>query len=263
MKIDVVTLFPSMVEGLLEDGVVGQAIKSGKLELSTTQPRDFTEDVHKTVDDRPFGGGDGMLMMATPLDSALKSAYSKFSAKPHVIYLSPQGRPLNDAKARELAKRDGLVFVCGRYAGVDQRVINRHVDEELSIGDYVLSGGELAAMVTIDALARFIPGVLGNQVSSENESLAGGLLEEPQFTRPREVLEQGVPEFLLSGDHKKIEAFKKALSVLVTYQKRPDLWMENGDKEDLKSAVSLLKSLSDEELEACGLSCKFLEEIDG
>ncbi|XGC79428.1 tRNA (guanosine(37)-N1)-methyltransferase TrmD [Bdellovibrio bacteriovorus] len=223
LKIDVITLFPEMIEGAVGHGVLGQAIKSDLLSVKAHTPREFTEDKHRTVDDRPFGGGDGMIMLAEPLKKTLEKVQHNTSK---VIYLSPQGRTLTAAIAKEFSKEEHLVFICGRYGGIDQRIINEYVDEELSIGDYVLSGGELGVLVTIDALARFIPGVLGHGESAEKDSFSDGLLEQPNFTRPREYLGQDVPEVLLGGNHKLIEEWKAKVSALVTLKKRPDLFRE-------------------------------------
>lgn len=223
LKIDVITLFPEMIEGAVSHGVLGQAIKSDLLSVHAHTPREFTEDKHRTVDDRPFGGGDGMIMLAEPLKKTIQKVQHNTSK---VIYLSPQGRTLNAAIAKEFSKEEHLIFICGRYGGIDQRIINEYVDEELSIGDYVLSGGELGALVIIDALSRFIPGVLGHGESAEKDSFSDGLLEQPNFTRPREFSNQEVPEVLLGGNHKVIGEWKGKVSALVTLKKRPDLFRE-------------------------------------
>lgn len=221
MKVEVVTLFPEMILGALGYGVLGQALEKKLLEVSVVNPRDYAEDRHRSVDDRPFGGGDGMIMLADPLKKLFEEKKHKNSK---VIYLSPQGPTLTAQKAKDLSQAEHVILLCGRYGGVDQRVLNSFVDEELSIGDYVLSGGELGALVVIDSLSRFIPGVLGHADSAEKDSFSDGLLEEPHFTRPREVLEQSIPEILFSGHHEKIETWKHQVSVLVTLVKRPDLF---------------------------------------
>ncbi|UOF01918.1 tRNA (guanosine(37)-N1)-methyltransferase TrmD [Bdellovibrio reynosensis] len=223
LKVDVITLFPEMIEGAVSHGVLGQAVKSDLLSVKAHTPREFTEDKHRTVDDRPFGGGDGMIMLAEPLKKTIEKVQHNTSK---VVYLSPQGRTLNAAIAKEFSKEEHLIFICGRYGGIDQRIINEYVDEELSIGDYVLSGGELGALVIIDALARFIPGVLGHGESAEKDSFSDGLLEQPNFTRPREFLGQDVPEVLVGGNHKVIGEWKDKVSALVTLKKRPDLFRE-------------------------------------
>ncbi len=221
LKIDVITLFPEMIEQAVSYGVLSSGIKGGHLEVKTHTPREFSQDKHRTVDDRPFGGGDGMIMLAETLENTLHKVKHKTSK---VIYLSPQGPVLTAEKSQALAKEEHLVLLCGRYGGIDQRVINSFVDEELSIGDYVLSGGELGALVVIDAVSRFIPGVLGHNESAEKDSFSSGLLEHPNFTRPREWQGEEVPEVLLSGNHALIEEWKLKVSALVTLKKRPDLF---------------------------------------
>ncbi|WII71135.1 tRNA (guanosine(37)-N1)-methyltransferase TrmD [Bdellovibrio sp. 22V] len=231
LKIDVITLFPEMIEGAVSHGVLGQALKSDLLVVQAHTPREFASDRHRTVDDRPFGGGDGMIMLPETLEKTIQKVQHKNSK---VLYLSPQGKVLTDEKARALSKEEHLVFICGRYGGIDQRIINSFVDEEISVGDYVLSGGELGALIVIDALARFIPGVLGHNESADKDSFSAGLLEHPNFTRPREYLEQEVPEILLSGNHKLIEEWKTKVSALVTLKKRPDLFKEYLQQENEK-----------------------------
>lgn len=221
MKIDVITLFPEMIESAVSHGVLGQALKEDLLSVKVHTPREFATDRHRTVDDRPFGGGDGMIMLPETLEKTLQKVQHKNSK---VIYLSPQGKTLTDETARALSQEEHLIFICGRYGGIDQRIINAYVDEEISIGDYVLSGGELGALVVIDALARFIPGVLGHEESAHKDSFSQGLLEHPNFTRPREYLGEEVPEVLLSGNHKLIDEWKRKVSALVTLKKRPDLF---------------------------------------
>lgn len=220
MRFQVVTLFPQLVEGLRQDGVIGQALKSGLIDLQTINPREFTTDVHRSVDDRPFGGGDGMLMLAEPLALALES----LPDRGHVVYLSPKGARLTDQKVQALAKETHLTLICGRYGGVDQRFLHQFVDEEISIGDYVLSGGELAACVLVDAVSRFVPGVLGHADSAHQDSHSMGGLEAPAYTRPRVWREQEVPEILLSGNHEKIDEWKLFVGGLLTFVLRPDLF---------------------------------------
>ncbi|WP_415063727.1 tRNA (guanosine(37)-N1)-methyltransferase TrmD [Bdellovibrio sp.] len=231
LQIDVITLFPEMIESAVSHGVLGQALKGELLHVKAHTPREFASDRHRTVDDRPFGGGDGMIMLPETLEKTLQKVQHKNS---RVIYLSPQGNTLTDEKARSLSKEEHLIFICGRYGGIDQRIINAYVDEEVSIGDYVLSGGELGALVIIDSLARFIPGVLGHGDSADKDSFSQGLLEHPNFTRPREYLGQEVPEVLLSGNHKVIEEWKEKVSALVTCKKRPDLFKEYLQQENAK-----------------------------
>lgn len=265
LQLDVITLFPEMIEGAVSHGVLSQAIKGDLLKVVAHTPREFAEDRHRTVDDRPFGGGDGMIMLAETLEKTLAKVKHKNSK---VVYLSPQGGVLSAEKARSLAKEEHIVFICGRYGGIDQRIINQYVDEELSIGDYVLSGGELAALVAIDALARFIPGVLGHSESAEQDSFSEGLLEHPNFTRPRDYLGQQVPEILLSGNHQAIATWKKKVSALVTLQKRPDLFkvflqeehsrFESSKRKNKTSPLAELKifwsSLSPQERDVLGLT---------
>lgn len=264
VKFHVITLFPEMVQSAARVGLVGQAIEQGRLGLHALSPREFTDDVHHSVDDRPFGGGDGMVMTVEPLAKALLKVETQISEgrRKRVVHLSPRGPKLTDAKARELATYEDVVLISSRYGGLDQRFINLHVDEELSIGDYILTGGELAALVVIDAVGRLIPGVLGNQTSAERESFAqGGDLEHPQFTRPREWGGQAVPAAYLSGDHAKIGLFQRALSVLVTLQMRPDIYhietpkipTPELDARAVKEAERVLRELTEDEFRTLGL----------
>jgi tRNA (guanine37-N1)-methyltransferase len=219
MKIDFVTLFPEMFEPVLGASIVGRAREKGLLAWSCVNPRDFSEDKHRKVDDRPFGGGPGMVMMAEPLAKAVESVREKGT---RVIFLTPQGDPFTDGKASELAKSEHLVLVCGHYEGVDERAAVLF-DEELSIGDYVLTGGELAAMVVADAAVRKMPGVLKKEDAAESESFATGLLDFPQYTRPRVWRGSEVPEILFSGDHEKIAEWRRNAAHAATKRKRPDL----------------------------------------
>lgn len=229
--IGVISLFPEMFDAITEYGVTGRAIRNGLIEFHKWNPRDFTHDKHRTVDDRPFGGGPGMLMMVQPLRDAIeaaKNAAVEQGRNPKVIYLSPQGRRLNQAGVHELAQDDCLVFIAGRYEGIDERLIASHVDEEWSVGDYVLSGGELPAMNVIDAVARFVPGVLGHNLSAEQDSFSDGLLDCPHYTRP-EVLTtpegetMSVPKVLLSGNHEHIRRWRLYQSLERTWTRRPEL----------------------------------------
>lgn len=223
MRIDVVSIFPQMFEAVTDYGVTGRAIKNGLLTLRVWNPRDFTEDRHRSVDDRPYGGGPGMVMLAEPLARALRAARGEQPAGARVIYLSPQGRRLDQAGVLELARREGLILLAGRYEGVDERLLETEVDEQWSVGDYVLSGGELAAMVVIDALARQLPGALGDAESAGEDSFAAGLLEYPHFTRPETYAGRAVPEILLSGDHERIRRWRLKQSLGRTWLRRPDL----------------------------------------
>ncbi len=248
MRFSVITLFPELIEYIFSKGVVGQAHQAQLIQVECVNPRTFTEDVHKTVDDRPFGGGDGMIMLVEPLVQSLNSL---ISPQAKVIYMSPQGVPLTDQKVTELSSEKQLILICGRYGGIDQRFINEFVDEEISIGDYVLSGGELAAAVLIEAVSRKLPGVLGNQQSSEMDSFSNQRLEEPCFTRPRECLGQSVPEVLLSGNHKKIQDWRSKLRDLVTLKKRPDLLKMNSLQ--ISSLKRFWSAMPDSEKKALGL----------
>ena len=223
MRIQVVTLFPEMVEALRLGGVTARAMERGLLELRCWNPRDFARDRHRTVDDRPYGGGPGMVMRVEPLRSTIRAAKAAAGEGAKVAYLSPQGRRLDQAGLRELAARPGLVLVAGRYEGVDERLVEEMVDEEWSIGDYVLSGGELAAMVIIDGIARLLPGALGHEGSAEADSFSEGLLDHPHYTRPEVIDGRAVPEVLLSGDHAAIARWRRKQSLGRTWERRPDL----------------------------------------
>ncbi|GGP52749.1 tRNA (guanine-N(1)-)-methyltransferase [Shewanella algicola] len=224
MWLGVITLFPEMFRAVTDFGVTGRAVKNGLLEVQTWNPRDFTHDRHSTVDDRPYGGGPGMLMMVQPLRDAIHAAKVAAGDGAKVIYLSPQGRKLDQRGVTELAKSDRMILVCGRYEGVDERIIQTEVDEEWSIGDYVLSGGELPAMTLIDSVARLVPGVLGKQASAEQDSFSDGLLDCPHYTRPEQLDGMDVPAVLLSGDHEKIRLWRLQQSIGRTFLRRPELF---------------------------------------
>lgn len=223
MNFAVVSLFPEMFAALSEQGVTGRAIVQGQVALSLCNPRDYTTDRHRTVDDRPYGGGPGMLMKVEPLAQAIAAARENVGAGSKVVYLSPQGKRFDHAGAQEFAQAGSLILVAGRYEGVDERLIQTEVDEELSIGDYVLSGGELAAMVVIDAVTRLVPGVLGHELSALEDSFAEGLLECPHYTRPEQYGECRVPEVLLSGNHESIRRWRLQQALGRTQERRPDL----------------------------------------
>lgn len=223
MKFNVVTLFPEMINSVASVGVLGRAIKNGLIQLNCWNPRDYTHDKHRTVDDRPYGGGPGMLMKVEPLRDAIHEARKSAGDNARVIYLSPQGQPLTQQAVRELAQQPGLILIAGRYEGVDERIIETEVDEEWSIGDYVLSGGELPALVMIDAVARMIPGVLGDEDSAAQDSFMDGLLDCPHYTRPEEIEGRRVPEVLLGGNHKAIEQWRMKQSLGRTWLRRPEL----------------------------------------
>lgn len=223
MWIGVISLFPEMFRAITELGVTGRAVKSGLLQIECWNPRDFTHDKHRTVDDRPYGGGPGMLMMVQPLRDAIHAAKQAAGDGAKVIYLSPQGRKLTQAGVTELATNQKLILVAGRYEGIDERVIQTEVDEEWSIGDYVLSGGELPAMTLIDAVSRLVPGVLGDQASAEQDSFTDGLLDHPHYTRPELLDGLAVPEALTSGNHEVIRRWRLKQSLGRTWQRRPEL----------------------------------------
>ena len=221
IRFDVVTLFPEMFAALTGSGIPRKALEAGLWRLQAWNPRDFTTDNYRTVDDRPYGGGPGMVMLAEPLEKALDAARAAGGGK--VIYLSPQGRKLDHAKVMELSGRQAVTLLCGRYEGVDERLIRRRVDEELSLGDFVLSGGELAAMAVIDAVVRQLPGALGDGQSALEESFAAGLLDCPQYTRPEVYAGEKIPEVLLSGHHERIRRWRLKQALGRTWLRRPEL----------------------------------------
>lgn len=223
MQISVITLFPEMFDAVTEHGISGRASKQGLLTVRHLNPRDYTEDKHRTVDDRPYGGGPGMVMKVEPLRRAIADAKQQLGADTKVLYLSPQGRQLDQAGVEELGRHQNLIMVAGRYEGIDERLIEAEVDEEWSIGDYVLSGGELAAMVMIDVLVRQIPGALGHELSAQEDSFADGLLDCPHYTRPEEYMGSEVPQVLLSGDHENIRRWRLKQALGRTWQRRPEL----------------------------------------
>jgi tRNA (guanine37-N1)-methyltransferase len=221
-RFDVITLFPEAVEAMVKLGVTGRAFEQGHARLQCWNPRDFARDRHNTVDDRPYGGGPGMVMTVEPLGSTIRAAKAANPGAP-VSLLSPQGRTLDQDAVRELAQRDGFILLCGRYEGIDERLIEAEVDEEWSIGDYVLSGGELPAAVLIDSVLRLVPGVLGDAASAQEDSFMEGLLDHPHYSRPEAVDGRRVPEVLLSGDHGAIERWRRQQALGRTWQRRPDL----------------------------------------
>jgi len=226
MQIDVVTLFPEMFRILSDYGVTSRAIKQGIVDLGFWNPRNYTDDAHHTVDDRPYGGGPGMVLMMGPLREAIRRARHASDRPTRVIYLSPQGRRLNQKGLNELASRERLTLVCGRYEGIDERLISAEVDEEWSIGDYVLSGGELAAMVMIDGIIRLQPDALGHENSAQQDSFIAGLLDHPQYTRPEDIDGMRVPPVLMSGDHEAIRRWREKQALGRTWLRRPDLLQE-------------------------------------
>ncbi len=234
MQFDVVTLFPEMFSALTGSGITRRAFEENKCSLTLWNPRDFTRDRHRTVDDRPYGGGPGMVMMAQPLEEAILAAKGSLHRagidSAQVIYLSPQGRPLDHARVMELSRAEGLVLLCGRYEAVDQRLIEALVDEEISMGDFVLSGGEIPAMALMDAIIRQLPGVLNDELSAVEDSFVSGILDCPHFTRPPQYKGVSVPDVLMAGNHAEIAAWRRRQALLMTQKKRPDL-LEKADRE--------------------------------
>lgn len=225
MRIDVITLFPEMFSAVSEYGITGRAVKSGLVELHSWNPRDFTSDRHRTVDDRPYGGGPGMVMMAEPLSLAIKAARAEHEKEVAVVYVSPQGKKIDNELIVSASKRSGLILLSGRYEGVDERIMSE-VDEEWSVGDFVVSGGELPAMLIIDAITRHLPGALGDADSASQDSFVNGLLDHPHFTRPENYQDTVAPEVLLSGNHEAIRRWRLKQSLGRTWLRRPDL-LEN------------------------------------
>ncbi len=223
MQISIVSIFPEMIETVAEFGVVGRAVDRGLVSIGCLNPRDFTDDVHRTVDDRPYGGGPGMVMKFEPTAAAIRQARKAMPVGSPVICLSPQGSVFNQAAAERLARLAGLILLAGRYEGIDERLIEAEVDEELSLGDFVLSGGEIAAMAVIDAVVRLVPGVLGDEDSASQDSFAEGLLDCPHYTRPEEIEGRVVPPALLSGDHARIAQWRQKQALGRSYLRRPDL----------------------------------------
>ena len=223
MRIDIATLFPDMCEAVLSESIIGRARAAGHIEVVCHNIRDYTLNKHNRVDDTPYGGGMGMVMQADPIFRCYEAVCAQLPEKPHVIYLSPQGRVLTQKMAVEYSQKEHLFLLCGHYEGVDERVLEEIVDEEVSIGDYVLTGGELGAMVLVDAVARLIPGVLGCEESAQTESFSSGLLEHPQYTRPREFEGLTVPEPLLNGNHAHIVDWQLSESLYLTLKKRPEM----------------------------------------
>jgi tRNA (guanine37-N1)-methyltransferase len=229
MQLGIVTLFPEMFAAVTEHGISGRAVRSGLMNLELFNPRDYTTDKHRTVDDKPFGGGPGMLMKTEPLMASIAAARQAvrqkqtIGEKARVIYLSPQGQTLKQGSIIDLAKRESMILLCGRYQGIDNRVLENEIDEEWSLGDFVISGGELAAMTLIDAMTRFQPGALGDEGSALEDSFSNGLLHSPEYTRPQSIDGSDVPKVLLSGDHEAIRKWRLKQSLGATWLKRPDL----------------------------------------
>lgn len=242
MRFDVLTIFPEIIEAVLGESIIGRARANGIVELNAINIREFSADKHKKTDDYPYGGGNGMVMMVQPIYDAYLSIVKELKNKPRVIYMSPQGKLLNQKKVEELKKYDHLVLLCGHYEGIDERIVEEIVDEEISIGDYVLTGGELPAMVLIDAVARTLPGVLACDEAFSDESLYNGLLEYPQYTRPYEFNGRKVPDILLSGHHANIAKWRRKQALFRTLKKRPEILeamnLEEPDKKLLAEALA-------------------------
>lgn len=227
MRIDLITVFPEWFESVVNLGVVGRAVRAQQVQVKCWNPRDYTLDRHRTVDDRPYGGGPGMVMMTAPLSAAIAEARAD-GASAKVAYMSPQGRRFDQQAAQHMAKQERIILLCGRYEGIDERLIDSEVDEEWSIGDYVLSGGEPAAAVMLDAIVRLLPGVLGDERSAVQDSFMDGLLDCPHYTRPEVYAQQSVPAVLLSGHHGEIERWRLKQALGRTYLRRPDLLEQRG-----------------------------------
>lgn len=240
MRFDVITLFPALFDALLDFGITGRAMDRGLFQFKTWNPRDFANDKYRTVDDRPYGGGPGMVMLAEPLDAALDAITAEAQQQdlsPHVIYFTPRGRPLNHQKVMELAKRPALTLIAGRYEGVDERFLRNRVHEEISLGDFVLSGGEIPALALLDAIIRQLPGSMTNAESVVQESFVDGLLDAPCYTRPEVYRGEAVPEVLLSGNHKRIDRWRLAQRLKLTAINRPDLLAKLDLSQDEKNLL--------------------------
>ncbi|MBO5092600.1 MAG: tRNA (guanosine(37)-N1)-methyltransferase TrmD [Clostridia bacterium] len=224
MRFDILTLFPEVTNTVLSSSIIGRAVQNGIIEVQSHNIRDYTKDKHKKTDDTPYGGGKGMLMSTQPICDCFEAVKSTLEGSTKVIYASPRGRIFNHEVARELAEYDNIVILCGHYEGIDQRVIDAIIDEEISIGDYVLTGGEIPACIMVDAISRLVPGVLSDKECYEKESIASGLLEYPQYTRPRVFNGVSVPEVLLSGHHENIDKWRLEKSLEITKERRPDLY---------------------------------------
>ncbi len=235
MRIDILTLFPEMCESVLSQSIIGRARENGNVEINCVQIRDYSLDKHKKVDDTPYGGGMGMVMQAQPIYDCYCDLCEKLGKKPHLIFMSPQGKTLTQQRVKELAEMDNIAILCGHYEGVDERVIEKIVDEEISIGDYVLTGGELPALIVADSVSRMLPGVLANTEAFTDESHFSSLLEYPQYTKPSQWQGQDVPDILLSGHHANIRKFRREKSLERTYLRRPDMLSKaNLDKKDIE-----------------------------
>lgn len=235
MRIDIMTLFTDMCDSVLNESIIGRARQAGKVEINTVDIRDFSIDKHRHVDDKPYGGGNGMVMLAEPIYRCYNSICEQIGKKPHLVYMTPQGKTLTQQRVKELSKFDNIVILCGHYEGVDERVIDELQPEEISIGDYVLTGGELPALILADSISRMLDGVLSNDECFEEESHYNSLLEYPQYTHPAVWNGREVPEVLLSGHHQNVDKWRRKQSIKRTYERRPDM-LENAEltKDDLK-----------------------------
>lgn len=223
MIFSVVTIFPEMFSAIKDHGVIGRALHNGNAELSLWNPRDYSDNKHKNVDDKPFGGGPGMVMTPAPIEKAIEAATKASDKPPWVIELTPKGKRLDQKKIQEIQSKMSIILLCGRYEGIDERISHKHVDEQISLGDFVISGGELAAMTLIDAVTRLLPGALGDEESAQQDSFFDDLLDYPHYTRPQNFNGLAVPEVLLSGDHQRIAVWRKQQALGQTWEKRPDL----------------------------------------
>ena len=247
MRFDVLTLFPDMLETVFNESIIGRARRSEAVEIECHQLRDFAFDKHRRVDDAPYGGGMGMLMMAEPIALCFEDICEKLQKKPHFIYMSPKGETLTQQKVKELSENyDNICILCGHYEGVDQRVLDKYIDEEISVGDYVLTGGELPAMVLTDSLCRMLPGVLSSDECFELESHYSGLLEYPQYTRPEVWREESVPAVLLSGHHANIEKWRREEAIKITLERRPDILGDANLSKKEQAFLSELKKAKEE-----------------
>lgn len=261
MNFFVITAFPQMIQDGLQWGVIGRAREKGLFSLTTINPRDFSTDVHKSIDDRPFGGGDGMVMLYEPIEKAIQSVNATSARK---VYLSPTGKLLNESMVKDFSNETDILLLSGRYGGVDQRILNHYDFESISVGDYVVSGGELPALILMDAILRKKTGVLGNNESASSDSFASSpFFEAPLFTRPRENEAGKVPDILLSGDHKKIAEFRKYVGMALTLQTRPDLIKADGIAKVLSEIQKYLSPISREDLKTMGLQDSFLQRFHG
>ncbi|MEE1322142.1 MAG: tRNA (guanosine(37)-N1)-methyltransferase TrmD [Acutalibacteraceae bacterium] len=250
MRIDILTLFPEMCESVLSESIIGRARQENKVEICCTNIRDYTLDKHRRVDDTPYGGGMGMVMQIQPIYDCYKDLCERTGTRPHLIFMSPQGKTLTQSRVKELSKMDNIAILCGHYEGVDERVIEEIVDEEISVGDYVLTGGELPALILADSISRMLPGVLANEDAFTDESHFNSLLEYPQYTRPYEWQGRAVPDILLSGHHANIEKWRREKSLERTYMRRPDM-LSSADlsKKDIEYLRQLKNKLKEDKKE--------------